>query len=189
MHDIGMDTRDLGTLGVTHPAEKGLPASETETNLRRVSAIWLITAGGILAITTISALTIGALTVEHGINSSIIRLLIILGVGIASNVACALLAAALVEYAQRQQRTLIRKAMARASDNAKVGALNAALLEQLVNRCNSLVDQIAAQNRELAAMRSQIKGMEAQLADVPGFSEGVERGARVTALALRLDND
>lgn len=157
MENLGETTRDLISLGVTHPSERGLPDNEREKQLRRRSTIWLATAAGTLVTATVATLSVGVYGAEHGLPSNAVRTFIILGVIVASAISSAFLTAFLVDLQLRPMRTGVRRAMARADTNAGIGTTNAELLSEL------LAAQVAANERMTA--------IEKHLAKLPDYGQ------------------
>lgn len=189
MHDLGGDTRDHITLGIPHPQEHTLPGSEHETHIRQTGTrnIWtgtlLLTAG----ITTILALL--AYSRHHQWDDPVTRQLVGLALILTGLTATALITSGLIERQQRQTRTLIRRAMARADANANLGDANRAAIEKNTLLIAELVYGLDRIEKNARVAAERLATMETAIAKIPDFAEGFSRGAYVTATALGLEKD
>lgn len=178
----GENTRDFHHLHIPHPAEIGLPAADTETRIvrfgnRALTAGIAIPVG--IYVTTLAA----AVAADVGIFTSPAgQMFATLGFIAVMTLACGLLTLAGVERLSRQSRTLVRRAVGRVEDNADTVAANKALIE----KTNRLVAELIVTN---AALEKRLLGVEQALENVPDYSEGMAKGARIAASMLGIDKD
>ncbi len=183
MHGLGETTQDLRALGIPHPTEQaqGLPENERETRIRRngTRSIW---AGALLLVTDITAtLSLMAYARHYTWTDPISRQFVGLTILLTGLAATALLTSGLIERQQRQQRTLIRRAMARADANAELGDAN----REAIETNNRLVAEAIA---TLSGIEKRLHALETAVEQVPGYARGVIDGATMRANALGDDD-
>lgn len=141
------DTQDLTDVGVPHPAEHGLPASEVEATIRHRGLWWTVTGSVAIGLAIIGALGLAAavhnLTITH-------LLFAVLGVALIAAAGSSLLTAGLIEVTQRPTRTLIRAAMARAKVNGQTADGTRELVNELILEIRNLRRQV--EDQHLTAM-------------------------------------
>jgi hypothetical protein len=179
MHDLGGDTRDHITLGTPHPQEHGLPTSDRETRIRRTGtrSTW---AGTLLLVgDTTTALALMAYGRHHTWDDPVTRqfvglIIILIGLG-----ATALITSGLIERQQRQQRTLIRRAMARADANAGLGDANQTAIEKNTKILADLVYGLHYTQKDIAELGTRLTALEAAFGKLPDYGTIVADGYRL----------
>ncbi len=190
MHLAGDDTRDLRTLHEPHPAETGLPADDTETGIRRWSNRLFWTGLAILALEYVGSLAIAVIAENGGgLNDPDAQMFgTLAAIGLVAAALGFILLAGL-ERLGRQSRALMRRAVVRAETNAGIGEANA-------KQISELAEQVAVNNRlaaegivTLSTIEKRLVVLEAGVAAVPDFANGLAKGAQVAASVLGLDKE
>ncbi len=190
MTDLDGDQRDRRTLGIPDPNEHALPHSEHETRIRFWGTLCRWAGFTLLTLDTIGTLIVAYL--GHGNawdDDTIGRTFGGLTCIIVGMAGAALVAAGLVELMQRQQRTLIRRAMGRADRNAAVGHANNAAIGRTVEAVEQNGRLIAEAVATLAGIEKRLLALETAVEAVPGYAEGLAKGAKVAASVLGADKD
>lgn len=179
MHDLGGDTRDLRDLGIPHPQEHALPESDRETHIRRTGtrSTW---AGTLLLTTDITtALALMAYGRHHNWDDPLTRQFVGLIIILAGLGATALLTSGLIERQQRQQRTLIRRAMARADANATIGAANETAIDKHARITANLVYELHYTRKDIHKLGTRLEALETAMANLPDYGQIVADGYRL----------
>ncbi|GGN38968.1 hypothetical protein FHR83_006822 [Actinoplanes campanulatus] len=189
MYEFGETTSDLHDLGIPHPTETThqLPHSEREQQLRRNGALYRRTGITLITADALAILTLMALPENAIWNNPTHRQLILLAVLLTGFTATALLTVGLLERQGRQTRTLIRRAMARADTNADLGDANRAAID--ANRAAIMENTklVAEAIITLTGIEKRLHALETAVEAVPGYADGLARGARVAASVLGID--
>lgn len=151
VNDLDGDTRDMISLGVPHPAERALPATEVEAAIRRRGLIWIISGFALLTLDILGAL--GTAMWVDFLNFKVLLLLCLGSMPLLAG-GGTLITAGLIECTMRPNRTLIRAAMALATGNGKTAngtrelvngmIVTVAALERRVQQQDASLDRMAA---------------------------------------------
>lgn len=179
MHDLGGNTQDLAALGIPHPAEHGLPHSDTEDHIHRLATWWTIAGTATLVLDATTALSIAVLGDGTGWATDTGHLFGSLSLTIVGLGGAAMLTAALIERIQRPQRALIRRAMARTDCNADEIAANRAAIAVNNRLVSQLITMVDDETRTVTAMTAEV-------GKVPGYGQAFQDGYQYARQAAGL---
>ncbi len=189
MTDLTMTTRDLRDLGQPHPTEHGLPASDTEDRIRRWGCRCRWWGAATLAADFAGSLAASTQADNAFWDDHASRTLVGITFILAGLVGSAVITAGLIERILRPMRTQIRRAMARADTNADIGAANRDAIDRNGRAVTEAVHTLVDIQKEMAAIRHELAGMQTKLASVPDYGQGLAQGARVAASVLGRETD